>query len=197
MSCKLDRIAEEYGLVSIDDELRSAKADGASLRELETVVNHRLLKQAFLDAGSPLLPGEAETLYKLLTDSEASKGTEIQLHNRLETEGIDAESLVADFVSYQTVRTHLRECLDIDTGTQNRVDLDTERKTVFGILGRTEQIVQDSVDRLATADELDTGALDVSVTARVTCENCGHSYSLDELLAQQSCACGEQLEGDQ
>lgn len=192
MPCKLDRIADEYGLTSIDDELRRAKTNGASLRELETVVNHRLLKQVFLDAGSPLLPGEAETLYELLTDSEVSKGTEIQLQNRLETEGIDAESLVADFVSYQTVRTHLRECLDVDTASQQQVALDTERKTIFGVLGRTEQIVQDSVDRLATADELETGALEVAVTARVTCEQCGHSYSLDELLSQQSCACDTQ-----
>jgi len=72
MSCKLDRIADEYGLTSIDDELRGAKADGASLRDLETLVNHRLLKQAFLDAGSPLLPGEVDTLYELLTDAEVS-----------------------------------------------------------------------------------------------------------------------------
>lgn len=196
MSCKLDRIAEEYGLTSIDNELRNAKANGASLRDLETLVNHRLLKQAFIDAGNPLLPGEVETIYTLLTDSEVSKGTEIQLQNRLETEGIEAESIVADFVSYQTVRTHLKECLDVDTGRQQAVSIDSERKTMFGILGRTEQIIQDSVDRLAAADELDTGSLSVSVTARVSCENCAHSYSLDELLAEESCACGNRLNAD-
>src|SRR6056297_2738186 len=125
MSCKLDRIADEYGLTSVDDELRGAKADGASLRDLETLVNHRLLKQAFLDAGSPLLPGEVDTLYELLTDSEVSKGTEVQLRDRLETEGIDTDSLVADFVSYQTVRTHLKECLDVDTGRHQRVEIDS------------------------------------------------------------------------
>jgi len=189
MACKLDRIADEYGLTSVDDELRGAKADGASLRDLETLVNHRLLKQAFLDAGSPLLPGEVDTLYELLTDSEVSKGTEVQLRDRLETEGIDTDSLVADFVSYQTVRTHLKECLDVDTGRHQRVEIDSERRTIFGILGRTERIVQDSVDRLAAADELATGELNVSVTARVTCESCAHSYSLDELLSRQSCAC--------
>ena len=189
MSCKLDRIADEYGLTSVDDELRGAKADGASLRDLETLVNHRLLKQAFLDAGSPLLPGEADTLYELLTDSEVSQGTEIQLRNRLETEGIDAESVVGDFVSYQTVRTHLRECLDVDTSRQQELSVEGERKTVFGTLGRSERIVQDSVDRLATAEKLDTGQLTVSVTARVTCEDCARSYTLDELLTRRSCAC--------
>ena len=191
MACKLDRIADEYGLTSVDDELRGAKADGASLRDLETLVNHRLLKQAFLDAGSPLLPGEVDTLYELLTDSEVSKGTEVQLRDRLETEGIDTDSLVADFVSYQTVRTHLKECLDVDTGRHQRVEIDSERRTIFGILGRTERIVQDSVDRLAAADELDTGELNVSVTARVTCESCAPSYSLDELLSRRACACGD------
>jgi len=197
MSCKLDRIADEYGLTSIDDELRGAKADGASLRDLETLVNHRLLKQAFLDAGSPLLPGEVDTLYELLTDAEVSGGTEVQLRNRLETEGIDADTLVADFVSYQTVRTHLRECLEVDTGRDQQVAVDSERKTVFGILGRTERIVQDSVDRLAAADELDTGPLDVSVTARVTCGSCGRSYSLDELLSRRACACGDRPLADE
>jgi hypothetical protein len=197
MTCKIDRVADEYGLTSIDTELRGAKTDGASLRELETLVNHRLLKQAFLDAGSPLLPGEVDTLYDLLTDSEISKGTEIQLTDRLETEGIDADSLVSDFVSYQTVRTHLRDCLDVDTGRQQQISVETERQTVFGILGRTEQIVQDSVDRLAAAEVLDTGSVEVSVTARVTCESCAHSYSLDELLSQRGCACGDLSVPDQ
>lgn len=197
MTCKVDRIADEYGLGSIDDELRRAKADGGSLRELETLVNHRLLKQAFLDAGNPLLPGEVETLYDLLTDADVSQGTEIQLRDRLETAGIDPDSLGRDFVSYQTVRTHLRDCLGVDTARQQEISADRERQTVFGILGRTEQIVQDSVDRLAAADELTTGPLSVSVTARVTCEACAHSYSLDELLAQQSCACRDRSTADQ
>lgn len=193
MSCKIDIVAEKYGLESLDDTLRAAKSDGKSLRELETVVNEAILRNAFRDAGAPLIPGEVANLYQLLTDPEVPDGSQIKAENKCEQEGINPEALTRDFVSYQTVRTHLNECLEIDTSRGQAVSLERERTNVFGTIGRTEQIIQDSIERLDAAEELDIGSVVVSANVRVTCEECDRSYTLDELFEATACACGAEI----
>ncbi|SNR65467.1 rod-determining factor RdfA [Halorubrum vacuolatum] len=189
MPCKIETIAEKYDLTALDDELKTAKARGDSLRNLETLVNQEIVKQAFRSAGSPLVPGEVENLTRLLRERDGSEATEIQVRNKCTREGVDPDELYRDFVSYQTVRTHLRDCLDIDTSRGTTLSVGSERKNLYGIVGRTESIVQDSVERLDKAGEIDFGPVSVTANVRVTCEECARSYTLEELSTGLTCDC--------
>jgi hypothetical protein len=190
MACKVDEMARKYGLDALDGELLAAHESGASLRDLEATVNQRLLRRALQTAGEDVLPGEVETIYELLTDEMVSPGAEVQVSDRLRRADIDADELRDDFVSYQTVRTHLRECLDRDTGTRNDVSLSSERETLFGLVGRTETVVRDSVNRLRAAGLVPIGPPDVTVTVRVVCTECNRRYRLSGLLSGDVCGCG-------
>lgn len=191
MSCKIDEVAEKYGLATLDQELLAAHEEGKSLRELETQTNRTILQQVLREAGEDPLPGEVENLYELLTDEDVSEGTAVHLRDRLSRADVDTDAVARDFVSYQTVRTHLRECLDTDTGTETAVSLDDERETMFSLLGRAEVVVENSLARLREAGTLAIGPVEATANVRVVCSDCNRSYTLSTLLSRRSCACHE------
>lgn len=189
MACKIDEVAETYGLDGLDDDLLAAHADGASLRDLEERVNHAILQRVLRDAGEDPLPGEVANLYRLLTDESVTGGTAVRLRDELARADVDADSVAGDFVSYQTVRRHLRDCLDTDTGSESETTVAGERETLFGLLGRAEAVVEDSLVRLREADLLAVGPVEVTANVRVECADCGRSYTLSRLLRRRECDC--------
>lgn len=60
-----------------------------------------------VNAGIQLLAGEVESLYRLLTADDIGAAEQTCARRRLEREGIDVQSLLSNFVSYQSVRTYL------------------------------------------------------------------------------------------
>lgn len=189
-ACKIDRVIERRGLDGLDEELgRRRRADDASLRELESVFNRRVLAAALRDERVETIQGEVANLYRLLTAEEVSAGARTEAIDRLERNGIDAEALQEDFVSYQTVRTHLRDCLGLETGRESSIDRTDAEDTVFSFLARSETVIEQTLSRLQSADELHAGELDLSVNARVACRDCGREYTVSQLLDRGSCAC--------
>lgn len=189
-TCKIDRIIERRGLDGLDEELvRRRRADGASLRDLESVINRRVLAAALRDERVETIQGEVENLYRLLTAEAVSAGARTEAIDRLERNGIDAEALQDDFVSYQTVRTHLRDCIGLETGRESSIDRGAAENTVLGFLTRSETVIEGTLSRLRSAGELHTGDLDLSVNARVACQECGREYTVSQLLDRGSCAC--------
>ena len=189
MVCKVDSIADKYGLTTLDAELKSLRNEGSSLRELETEINHRILRQAFLNGGQDLLPGEVENIYRLLMNDDVSSGTDVQIQDRLNQADIDPQTLTADFVSYQTVRTHLRSCLGVETSDENELSAEAERETLFSLAGRTERVATDTIERLRSADIFEIGTINVSVTIQVSCTDCNRSYPLATFFDERSCEC--------
>ncbi len=192
MPCKVDRVAAKYGLDDLDSELLDAREGGDSLRELETRANRAVLRRALRDAGADPLPGEVANIHRLLTDEDVSEGTALRLREKLDRLDIDHAELAEDFVSYQTVRTHLRDCLNVDTSRQQSVSLEDERETLFGLLGRTERVVEGSLSRLRAAGLLELGGIEVTATVRVVCPECNRSYTLSTLFAERGCACTDE-----
>jgi len=187
-SCKIERNAETYGLSGLDRRLLAEREDGASLRDLERVVNETILAAALRRSDDEVI-GDVASVYETLTDDEASAGERTALTDRLSRAGVDVEGLHEAFVSYQTVRNHLRECLDVETGRRTELSLSDARGTIEWARSRSEGIVERTVERLADADEVAAGDVDVSHTVRVSCGDCGASYPVERFLERGGCEC--------
>ena len=187
-SCKIGRVVRRYELGAFDRTLTDRREDGASLRDLETVVNEAILRAALRDADADVI-GDVSSVYEGLTGDEASAGERAELRGRLTRAGVDSDGLEADFVSYQTVRTHFRECLDYDTDRRSALSVEDARGTVEWARSRSEGIVERTLDRLAGTDGFRAGDLTVSHVVRVTCEDCGATDPVDEFVDHRGCDC--------
>jgi hypothetical protein len=189
-SCKVGRNVRRYDLAELDAELRRRHADGASLRELEAVVNRSVLRSALRTAGVDVV-GDVAAVDEALTDDEVSAGRRTETRERLAQEGIDVDALEDDFASYQTVRTHLRECLDVDTDRSKGATVEDARGTIEWTRSRSEAITGRTIDRLRDADELSVGDPELTLLVRVTCSDCETTYPVTELLDRGGCDCSD------
>lgn len=188
--CKVDRKAEEYGLTELNEELFIRHQEkGASLRDLEAYVNKRMLDCALEETEIVLLDG-VESVYDVLTGDDVSEGKRAEIRSRLEQAGIDVDKLENDFVTYQTVRKHLQGALDIDTGARKTLDTTDADTRIRRLQSRSEAVIAETLEQLRRGEKLETGNLDLVMSVRVTCENCGDSYRLRELLDSGRCRCG-------
>lgn len=187
-SCKVGRASRTYGLGDLDRRLRRRRAEGASLRDLERVVNEAILRSALRSASAEVV-GDVAGIYDALTGSDASAGERTEARERLSAAGVDVDAVEADFVSYGTVRSHLRECLDVDTGRETSLSVEDGTGTIEWARARSEGIVERTLDRLADQDRIAAGDLDVTHVVRVSCTNCGRTEPVDTFLANEGCDC--------
>ncbi|WP_436348648.1 rod-determining factor RdfA [Natronorubrum sp. FCH18a] len=192
--CKLGRVATEYELPNLDDELVTYwTGDGdeqLSTRQLATYVNQRVLEAALEDANILLKDGEIENTYRLLTDDDVSSGTQVQTRNELERDGVPIDQVESNFVSHQTVYNHLTDCLAATLETPSddeRVERSADK--LGALQNRTEAVTTDTVAQLERNDILDIGEFNVTVSVTVTCEDCLQEYPIRTLLDERSCDC--------
>lgn len=194
-SCKVGRTAEKYGLDGLDDTVLDRRRDGASLRRLETVVNEAVLGAALRAADAEFV-GEVSGIYENLAGDDTSAGVRTETTVRLARAGIDHESLTADFVSYQTVRTHLRDCLDVETGRDSTLSVEDAEGTIEWARSRSGGIVARTIERLRDTDGFRAGSVEVTHSIRVSCIDCGASYPVETFLDRGGCDCEVGTETD-
>lgn len=193
----MGRVRERYELEDLDEELRQRRADGASLRALETVVNKRILEQAIERNGADLrtpLPDDrgVDTVYDILAKETTAADTErVQVQTRLEQAGIDIDAVTDDWVSHVTIKTHLNDCLSIETDRETSISEEDAIDTVEWARARSENVIAETVRRLESAGLVEIGDPTVTVSIRLTCEACGRSYSVQDLLSEGGCACSD------
>lgn len=192
--CKVGRVTERRGLADLRADLRArwtAEDDRASVRDLAERVNVAVVRSALADASLGASEYEAEAVYRLLAGDETSAGRRTAARRRLERGGVDVDTLTDDFVSHQTVHTHLRDCAGA-TYDDDRTDeerLSTAADTIFALQGRTEAVTRRTVESLRDAGVVDVGEVDVYVDVTVTCRNCGRGRSVDSFLNEGGCPC--------
>ena len=121
--CKADAVIDNYDLRNANERLlRQREHEDAGLRSLETYINQWILKRTMVEHGMTVLDGEEENYHRLLTDDNVMKTADSQARCELTEAGIDVDEVLADFVSYQTVRKHLNECLGEDTSKEYTPD---------------------------------------------------------------------------
>lgn len=192
-SCKLGRSADAYGLRELDERIADRHADGASLRDLEEFVNEAILRGALRAADADVV-GDLGGLYDALRGEDVTAGRRTEVRRRLERAGVDVDALLSDFVSYQTVRTHLQDCLGVDTNRERDLTVADARGTVEWARSRTEGIAERTLERLARADRIPDGEFDVSQVVRVSCTDCGAAAPVGEFLDRGGCDCA--VDGD-
>jgi ABC-type phosphonate transport system ATPase subunit len=196
-SCKIDRVATAYDLPNEAERLGeywTRDDDRYSLRELADHFNRQLLRTAMGRAGLNPLDGEVENTYRLLTDEDVSPGMRTQACNRLQKQDIDVDQLQSDFVSYGTVRRHLKHCLGIEresTGTDDD-PAETGGQRIAALQNRTVAVTENTLSQLASAGELAAGDIDVFVDITVSCSVCGMHAPVREYIEDNGCDCTEQ-----
>lgn len=188
-TCKLDRVAAKWGVTEADTELRERWAAGDSLRDLETRFNEAVLEAAMSSAGTDALDGEVANLYRLLTDEGVRPEKRIDAQSRLRRHGLDPEELVDDFVSYQTVRTHLNDCLGVSTERDTSLSVAEGRTTVYKLVSRAESVTERTIERLAREGSLSIGTPSVTLSIRVACSECNDEFTFTQLLDRRGCSC--------
>ena len=187
--CKVGRSVERYRLRHLDEDLvRRRERDGDSLRDLEAFVNVRVLERAIEDAGAEVA-GDARSVYRTLCGDDVSSGRRAEVRRQLANAGVPVSAVEDDFVSHQTVREHLRSCLDVETARRGTTDPDEAAEILAWAIERDTRIIDQTLERLREAGALETGPLDVTHTVRATCERCGASYHVHDLLDRRSCDC--------
>jgi hypothetical protein len=190
---KVARLLREYDLDGLGDELEYMwTADGEdrrSLRDLAEYFNRQLFEQAIRDHDG-ISPGEDTAhLYDTLTSEAASSADRVRVRRRLTREGLDIQALEDEFVSYQAIRTYLRNHRNARYERPETDRIAEVSETVGRLQSRTATVAEARLARLNRGDEIETGSLSVTVSVRATCEGCGTQFTIDELLDQQRCDC--------
>jgi len=188
-TCKIDRVAADWKLEAAADELEQRWADGESLRDLEGFFNRAVLRAAMTESGMDTLDGEAANVYRLLTGDDVSAGKRVDAESRLRRNGIDPDAMTDDFVSYQTVRTHLNSCLGVQTARDRTFTVADARNTVHKLVSRTESVALRVIERLSGQEKIEIGTPSVTVSVRVACADCHDEYSFATLLEDGTCSC--------
>lgn len=187
--CKVGRSIETYGLDDLDEQLRRERADAdASLRSLADLVNTQILRAALATADADVV-GDAESVYGALTGESVPPERRADVRDQLQFAGVDVDDVESSFVSHQTVRSHLRECLSVDTGRDGVGTVEEGREVIEWARRRDEEIIDRTLSRLRRVDELAIGELEVTHAITVTCADCDDSYRVTELLDRGGCTC--------
>jgi hypothetical protein len=161
-----------------------------SLRDLATHFNKQILEVAMKNADMNPLESEVENTHHLLTDESVSSGNRTETVRKLEHHGIDVGELESDFVSYQAVRTYLRDC----RGVEHTRKTDAERiegvaESLTQLQNRATTVTTEKLAQLDRTDRIDLGDFRVFLDMRVFCEDCEKQYEVSEILDRRGCKC--------
>jgi hypothetical protein len=187
--CKVGRQAKTYGLPDLDEELRARYLEqDDSLRSLADHVNARIVGSR-LDRTDANVVGDTVSVYEALVGDDVPPERRADITDQLEYAGIDLDSLQADFVSHQTVKTHLNDCLNVDTSRTGVDSLADGRRIIEWSRERDEHVIEQTLGQLRRADLIHSGRLKVTQTVTVRCTDCDETFRINELLEETSCQC--------
>lgn len=193
-SNKVARLLDEYGLDGLGAELEARwTADGyerMSLRDLAEYFNKRLLERTLIDAGMEALESDVTAMYRNLTDDDVSVGVRTDTENRLEQNGIDVDSLERDFVTYQAIRSYLKEYRGAEyqqLSDEEKIEKDLE--IIQRLLTRTLSVTEGRIEKLRETERIDVEDFEVLLDMQILCQSCGTQYSATQFLEEGGCEC--------
>lgn len=191
---KVGTVLASYDLVDLHEELPALwvgeAGEEASLRDLAERINIALVERALEEADEAPLDGEAENIYRLLTDDAVSAGVRTQQRNRLKRAGVDVDQLETDFVTHQAVHTYLTKGLGVSKDTSDDRDpLEKHATRIQRLRNRLDAVLSESLSELQSGGEVSVGELDTAVGLQVYCQDCETQYEFSELLEQGECNC--------
>lgn len=192
---KVARLLDEYDLAGFGAELErrwtGTGGERSSLRELAADLNRRLVEHTLARADRNVLDGEAANVYRLLTDDSVSGAERTRVHRQLERDGVDVDRLQADFVTYQAVRSYLREHRGVEYDPEETDPAEAALAHVGRLQGRVKRVTRDRVESLRDGGTVAVGSFSVLADVTVICEDCGAGYDLGELVEEGACDCDD------
>jgi hypothetical protein len=190
---KVARLIEEYDLQGAGPELErlwTADEDRRSLRALAEYFNRQLLEAALTDRDVQLLDGELENTYRLLTDDEVSSADRTRVRRRLERDGVAVEDLESDFVTYQAIRSYLKDHRNAEYTPAETDPIERQKTNLQQLRGRVTSVTEGNLEQLRDNDRITLGEFRTLVTTQVICEECNAQFDVLDLLDRGGCACG-------
>ena len=191
---KVARLINEYNLQGLGPELEqlwTADENRRSLRELADYFNNQLLETAVGDAGIQFLDGELTNSYRLLTDGEVSSGDRMRIRRRLKRDGVDVDKLESDFVTYQAIRSYLKDNRNAEYKPNTTDPIDREKTNIQRLRGRMTSVTDGKLEQLRSRNIVDIGEFQTLANIQVICEDCNAKFEVLELLERGSCDCSD------
>jgi len=189
---KVARLIDEYELQGLGTKLEqqwTADEDRKSLRDLARYFNQQLLQRTLEEANVQYLDGEIENTYRLLTDDEVSSAESTRVKRRLERDGTDVDALETDFVTYQAIRSYLKDHRGAEYTPAETDPLEREATNVQKLRGRMATVTGGKLEQLRASDELTLGEFRTLADIRVVCEDCNTQFDALDLLNRGGCNC--------
>ena len=189
---KVVRLIEAYELQGIGSELEQSwttEEDRRSLRDLAGYFNRQLLERTLEEAGLQYLDGEVENTYRLLTDDEVSSAESTRIRRRLERDDIDVDELKKDFVTYQAIRSYLKDHRGAEYRPAETDPLEREVTSIQKLRGRTVSVTEGKLEQLRGRGELTLGEFRTLANIQVVCEGCNTQFDVLDLLDRGGCSC--------
>lgn len=191
-TCKIDHVIDRRGLTapgrrmeSIDQHLvdRWTGADdqpSAGYKKLTEWFNKRLLKQVYERNGRSTIRTRIDGEYEALRgDDDIARG---EVMDDLRADGIDADSLVWDMVSWSTMRRHLKGCLDAEKPSQEATT-EWELSSLDIARGRLTDKAISALKSLSSKRELpDAHKADVEVQVKLSCPECPTRVPIEDAV---------------
>lgn len=191
--CKVGRQIARHGLEDLNPQLRNGRqGDDLSLRELAAFVNTRVLEAAMRTADADVV-GDPRSVYETLTAEDVAPERRADLRDQLEFAGIDVDEIRGDFVSHQTMKDHLNNCLGVDTSRDGIRSIEDGKANITWSRDRHKTVLENTLKQLCQANLLSIGDYELSQTTTLTCTDCNRSYRLDEFLNVRQCECNDDL----
>jgi hypothetical protein len=189
---KVARLIDKYELDGMGAELEklwTADEDRQSLRDLADYFNHHLLRHSLNNANIQQLEGEVENTYRLLTADDISSAESTRVQRRLERDGVDVNALNTDFVTYQAIRTYLKDHRGAEYTPAETDPIKRETTNLQKLRGRMVSVTEGKLEQLRSSEALQLGDFRTIAEIQVICEDCNTQYDALELLEQGGCAC--------
>ncbi|MFB6110118.1 MAG: rod-determining factor RdfA [Halodesulfurarchaeum sp.] len=185
--CKVARVAEKYGVPdAVPSELTLSDAllarwqgrDGYrehGYRTLTDWFNRQLFERAAERADRRVSDPQLTAEYEVLTGEDELQ--KLDLQDELAAAGIDAEQLLADMVSWSSMRGHLTDCLG---GEKTReATTDWERNSIEISRSQARGKIEEAVAALGSKGEI-AGAEEaaVSIDVHLHCDRCDTAVPL-------------------
>lgn len=180
--CKVCRVLDERNMGRYEDRLvdqwTADPPNRKGYRQLAEWLNTMMLRREMDRAGLSTLGNEPESKYERLRGGDETVAAEVR--RDLRNEGIDVDRLDADFVSYGVVRTHLRECLDLDRTVEST---DWEADAIEYTREHASSKLEDAVRSLLNKGDLAAcGDVEVHVSFEVECDECHTRVPVERAL---------------
>jgi len=202
--CKVRRTAAAYNILDVVEELPTLRREGDSFRKVATYFNTQVVSKALSEEGlddsrsvHAALASDtiAEDVYEVLRADSDSDIRRVEVRARLSDAGVDVDELESSFVSHVTMRSHLQECVGVEPDT-SPPPFEQTINTTQGARTRATNVIKSTLDRAVRNGQLQTGSLETDLLVQVTCQDCGDTFYLTELLEQQQCSCSTESGSD-